>query len=81
VPVRRGRWSMTRPSLDRKDARAFAEWLRALRVSPNDAHAVALDMLREPQKRELGPVLHAKNYGDAWAQIAQAIEYATPSDD
>jgi hypothetical protein len=72
---------MTRPSLDWKDRRAFAEWFRALKVSLNDAHAVSLDMLRAPQQRELGPVLHAKNYGDAWAQIAQAIEHATPSDD
>jgi hypothetical protein len=72
---------MTRPSLDPKDPRAFAEWLAALRVSLSDAHAVAQDMLRPPSERELGPVLHAKNYGDAWSQIAQAIEYATPSDD
>jgi hypothetical protein len=71
---------MTRPSLDWKDARAFAEWFRALKVSLNDSHAVALDMLRAPRERELGPALHAKNYGDAWSQIAQAIEYATPPD-
>jgi hypothetical protein len=72
---------MTRPSLDRKDPRAFAEWFGVLREGLNDAHAVAQDMLRPPSERELGPVLHAKNYGDAWSQIAQAIEYATPSDD
>jgi hypothetical protein len=71
---------MTRRSLDPKDPRAFAEWFGALKVSLNDAHAVSLDMLRAPQQRELGPVLHAKNYGDAWDQIAHAIEYATPPD-
>jgi hypothetical protein len=72
---------VTRRSLDPKDPRAFSEWFGKLKVSLNDAHAVSLDMLRAPQQRELGPVLHAKNYGDAWDQIAQAIEYATPPGD
>jgi hypothetical protein len=72
---------MTRRFLDPKDPRAFAEWLGTLRVGLNDAHATSLDMLRVPEERELGPVLHAKNYGDAWAQIVQAIEYATPPGD
>jgi hypothetical protein len=72
---------MTRRFLDPKDPRAFAEWFGRLRVSLNDAHAVSLDMLRAPRERELGPAMHAKNYGDAWAQIAQAIEYAMPPDD
>jgi hypothetical protein len=71
---------MTRPSLDWKDPRAVAEWFGPLRVSLNDAHAVSLDMLRAPRERELGPATHAKNYADAWSQIAQAIEYAMPSD-
>jgi hypothetical protein len=68
---------MTRPSLDWKDPGAVDQWLGALRVSLNDAHAVAQDMLREPRERELGPALHAKNYGDAWAQIVRALDYAT----
>jgi hypothetical protein len=69
---------MSRASLDWNDPVAVAGWLGTLRVSLNDAHAVAQDMLRQPCERELGPVLHAKNYGDAWSQIVQAIEYATP---
>ena len=69
---------MSRASLDWHDAVAVTAWLGTFRVSLSDAHAVAQDMLRPPCERELGPVLHAKNYGDAWSQIAHAIEYATP---
>jgi hypothetical protein len=34
-------------------------------------------MLRPPRARELGPALHAKNYGEARAQIVQLLDYAT----
>jgi hypothetical protein len=67
---------MSRPSLDWHDTAAVSQWLGALRVSLKDADAVARDMLRPPQERELGPVLHAKNYGDAWMQVMHAIDYA-----
>lgn len=73
----------SRPCLDWSDPRAVADWLTGLRSSFNDADAAALDMLRPPRARELGPAIHAKNYGAARDQILQAIEYATapePSD-
>ncbi len=41
----------------------------------HDADAVAEDMLRAPRRRELGPVLHRKNYGEARGKITSAIEY------
>jgi len=34
-------------------------------------------MLRSPRERELGPALHAKNYGDARTQILSALDFAT----
>jgi hypothetical protein len=46
-------------------------------VSFNDADAVALDMLRPPRARELGPKIHARNYRAARAQILEALDYAS----
>ncbi len=46
-----------------------------LRVAVDDADAVTEDMLRAPRRRELGPVLHRKNYGEARGKITSAIEY------
>jgi hypothetical protein len=64
------------PSLDWSDPIAVSKWLAGLRLAFNDADAVALDMLRPPRVRELGPALHAKNYGEARAQILQSLAYA-----
>jgi len=75
---------MSRASLDWSDPIAVSKWLAGLRLSWNDADAAALDMLRPPRARELGPALHAKNYGEARAQVLQALDYATapePDDD
>jgi hypothetical protein len=55
---------MSRPSLDWSDPIAVSTWLAGLRLAFNDADAVAIDMLRPPLERELGPVLHTKNYED-----------------
>jgi hypothetical protein len=44
-------------------------------VSFNDADVTALDMLRPPRARELGPALHAKHYREARAQIVQLLDY------
>jgi hypothetical protein len=68
---------MSRASLDWSDPVAVSKWLAGLRLSFNDADAVALDMLRPPRVRELGPALHAKNYSEARAQIVQLLDYAT----
>jgi hypothetical protein len=76
---------MSRASLDWSDPIAVSEWLTGLRLSFNDADAVALDMLRPARSRELGPALHRDKYRDARAQIIQALDYeaapeAAPSD-
>jgi hypothetical protein len=63
-------------SLDWSDPEALRAWLAGLRASFADLDAAASDMLRPPQERELGPVLHAKNYKDARAQILEALDYA-----
>ncbi len=47
-----------------------------LRVCIDDADAVTEDMLRPPRRRELGPVTHRKNYGEARKAIVQAHAYA-----
>jgi len=65
------------PPLDWSDRIAVSAWLAGLRVSFNDADAVALDMLRPPRARELGPKIHARNYCAARAQILEALDYAS----
>jgi hypothetical protein len=67
---------VSRPSLDWSDRIAVSKWLAGLRVSFDDLDAVASDMLRPPRERQLGPALHAKNYGDARAQILRALDFA-----
>lgn len=71
---------MSRPSLDWSDPVAVSRWLTGLQASFKDLDGVALDMLRPPRKRELGPTLHAANYHAARRQILHAIEHATAPD-
>ena len=68
---------MSRPSLDWSNPLEVSQWLAGLRLSFNDADAVAEDMLLPPRRRELGPALHATNYRAARAQIVQALDYAS----
>ena len=46
-----------------------------LRSAFDDADAVTRDMLKSPRERELGPVLHRDNYGEARAKIAAGFAY------
>jgi hypothetical protein len=62
--------------LDWSDAAAVSRWLACLRQGFDDADGVTLDLLLPPRERELGPVLHAKGYGEARAQILAALAYA-----
>jgi hypothetical protein len=66
--------------LDWSDAAAVSSWLACLWQSFDDADGVTLDLLRPPRERELGPVLQAKNYGQARAQILAALAYAGASE-
>jgi hypothetical protein len=73
------------PPLDWSDPAAVSHWVESLRVAFHDADAVTLDMLKPPRARELGPVLHARNYGEARAAVLAALAAArapvpTPSD-
>jgi hypothetical protein len=67
---------VSRPSLDWSDPAAVATWLAGLRSAFADADAVALDMLRPPRSRELGPAIHARNYNAARGQVLQALDVA-----
>jgi hypothetical protein len=67
---------VSRVALDWSDPIAVVAWLSGLRASFADADAAVLDMLRPPRARELGPALHAEKYGDARAQIVQALDFA-----
>jgi hypothetical protein len=67
---------VSRPALDWSEPIAVSKWLAGLRLSFNDADGAALDMLHPPRARELGPALHAKNHGEARAQVLQALDYA-----
>jgi hypothetical protein len=46
-----------------------------LRVAVDDADALAEDMLRSPRRRELGPVLHRKQYTEARRKVTAASSY------
>jgi hypothetical protein len=72
---------VSRASLDWSDPIEVSKWLAGLRLSFNDADAVAEDMLLPSRQRELGPALHATNYHAARKQIVQALDYATAPDD
>jgi hypothetical protein len=67
---------VSRASLDWSDPIAVSRWLAGLRLAFNDADAVTQDMLRPPRSRELGPALHAHNYGEARQQVLQALAFA-----
>jgi len=67
---------VSRASLDFTDPAAVARWLAGLRSSFNDLDAAALDMLRAPRDRELGPALHAAHYHAAREQVLQALDLA-----
>ena len=67
---------VSRTSLDPADPIAFGRWLAGLRSAFNDLDAVALDMLRPPRFRELGPAIHARNYTAAREQVLQALDFA-----
>jgi hypothetical protein len=67
---------MSHASLDGSDPIAVTKWLEGLRSAFNDADAVALDKLRPPRDRKLGPAVHAKNDEEARAAILAALQYA-----
>jgi hypothetical protein len=64
------------PPLDWTDPAAIFRWLDGLRVAFADADAVALDMLKPPRTRDLGPALHARNYGEARTAVLAALAAA-----
>ena len=71
---------MSHPRLDWNDPVAVTECFGKLWATLKDANAVTEDMLRPPQERELGPVLHATNYHDAWKQVVESMVYAMGSE-
>ena len=52
------------------DADDMRRGLLALKLAFDDADTVAIDMLRPPRKRELGPVLAKRNYDEARGSFA-----------
>lgn len=51
-------------------------WLGELVLAIEDGHAITEDMLRPARERELGPVLHRHNYGEARSKVAHLIAAA-----
>ena len=47
--------------------------LADLRVALDDADAVALDMLRAPRRRNLGPAEHRRLYHEARGKLARIL--------
>ncbi|MFT3766339.1 MAG: hypothetical protein QM820_12635 [Minicystis sp.] len=70
---------MSHAHLDWKDEAAVQRWLADLRIALDDIDAVAADMLRPPDERELGPVKHRELYGDGRRSVVEMIEFARPS--
>lgn len=46
-----------------------------LRVAVDDADSVAVDMMRSPRRRKLGPVLHRSQYREARGKVISQIAY------
>ena len=70
---------MSRPDrLDFGDPDAVRRFLVDLRVAVDDADAITRDALRPLGRRELGRVLHRKNYGEAHERIVELLAYAMP---
>ncbi len=51
--------------------------LADLKEAFKDLDGIAVDMLRPPRRRELGPVIHERNYSEARASLVQALALAT----
>jgi hypothetical protein len=62
--------------LDFTDPAAVSQWLAGLLSSFKDLDAAALDMLRSPRDRELGPALHRAHYHAAREQVLRALDLA-----
>jgi hypothetical protein len=58
--------------IDREEIRRV---LLDLRVAYDDDDAVVEDMLRDPQQRELGPVLQRRQHRESRQKIHRAIDY------
>jgi hypothetical protein len=69
---------VSRHALDWSDPAAVRRFIVDMRVALDDADAVTRDALRPLSKRELGRVLHCKNYREAREKIVALLNYATP---
>lgn len=69
---------MSADRLDFGDTAAVRRFIVDLRVAVDDADAVTRDALRPLGRRELGRILHRKNYGEARERIVALLDYATP---
>lgn len=58
-----------------------AEWLERLRTAWDDADAVARDLLRAPDARELGPVMHRDIYEGAAGDVAYLLDNPPDEDE
>ncbi len=64
---------------DERDRDALrATWFAHLRIAVDDVEAVALDMLRKPFKRRLGPRKHRELYDAAASKLAFLLEHLPP---
>ena len=62
--------------LSRQERRA--DWMTHLRVAIDDVEAVAIDMLRKPSARQLGPSKHRELYRDAASKLAFLLANPPP---
>ena len=71
---------MSADHLDFGDAAAVDRFIVDLRVAVDDADAITRDALRPLGRRELGRILHRRNYQEARGRIVSLIGYAMPSE-
>ena len=64
--------------LDFTDPAAVRAWVVDLRVAVDDGDAVTRDALRPLGKRELGRILHRRNYREARERVVALLNYALP---
>ena len=61
--------------------RLRADWMMHLRVAVADVDAVALDMLRKPTERKMGPSKHRELYQGAAGKLALLLANLPPDPD
>ncbi len=57
------------------DPAELRRYLVEIRVGIDDADSIVRDMLRPPRRRHFGPVLHRRQYREAYEKMTHTLGY------